>query len=418
VTRLLACSFWVCTFLSLIPSAISQSTDLRYFSTIRGVRVEDASRQNYLVLDPEVWQKARPDLADLRLYDGDRQVAYVHMQARGSASTGEHEVKILNLARIGDHAEFDLDMQGVPEYDHVRLKLDARNFVASASIEGREELKGGKRAPWPTPSTLYDFSTEKLGSNFTIALPAWNYRFVHVKLGREVEPKQVLGAFVANLQERKAAYIPAGACKPASSSDTHQSRFFCDLYANMPVDRVVFSVSPNNANFRRAVVMEGENKINLATGEISRIHARRGGQTVASEDVIVRASICTCKQFTVIVENGDDPSLEIQSIEPQSFQRRLYFDPAGRTNLKLYYGDAKLGSPNYDYAKIFTEEPNAAEASLDSPTANPTSTPRPDDRPWSERHKAMLWIAMVFAVAVLAWLAVRGLREKPIASGQ
>ena len=415
--RLNRYSLCLSAVLLLASIARSQQSGLQHFTTMRGVRVQDASRQNYIVLDPEVWQKARPDLADVRLYDGDRQVAYVQTQTRGSASTEEHEVKILNLARIGDHAEFDLDMQEIPEYDHIRLKLQAKNFVTSAFIEGREQLKGGKRAPWPTPSTLYDFSTEKLGSNFTISLPAWNYRYVHVKLGREVEPKQVLGALVANLQERKAAFIPAGACKPTSSPDARQSRIVCDLYANMPVDRVVFSVSQNNTNFRRTVVIEDENKIQRATGEISRIHARRSGQTVASEDVIVRASICTCKQFTVIVENGDDPSLDIQSVQPQTFQRRLYFEPAGRSSLKLYYGDAKLGPPTYDYAKLFSEEPNALEASLEGPVANPIYTPRPDDRPWSDRHKAVLWIAMVLAVAVLAWLAIRGLREKPVSSG-
>lgn len=398
---------------SSLPLALAQQAEQRYFTTMRNVRVTDTARQNYVVLDPEVWQKARSDLADLRLYDGARQVAYVHLQARGGASAEEHEVKILNLAHVGDHTEFDLDMQGVPEYDHIRLKLDAKNFVASASVEGRNEITGGKRAPWPTPSTLYDFSTEKLGSNFTIALPTWSFRYVRVKLGREIEPKQVLGASVSNLQERKAAYIPAGTCHSASSPNTRQSAFQCDLFANMPVDRVVFDVSANNVNFRRTVVIDGEKDLQLTSGEITRIRARRNGQNVVSEDVIVRASICTCKQFTVLVENGDDPSLDIKSVQPQSYQHRLFFEPVGRTSLTLYYGDTKLGSPTYDYAKLFTEEPNAVEASLDAPVANPAYTPRPDDRPWSDRHGSVLWLAMILAVAVLAWLAVRGLREKP-----
>lgn len=398
-----------------VPLTIAQQAEQRYFTTMRNVRVTDTSRQNYVVLDPEVWEKARPDLADLRLFGETRQVPFVHLQARGGASAEEHEVKILNLARVGDHTEFDLDMQGVPEYDHIRLKLDARNFVASASVEGRDQLMGGKRAPWPTPSTLYDFSNEKLGSNFTIALPTWSFRYVRVKLGREIEPKHVLSASVSNLQERKAAFIPAGACHAVSPSSPRQSVFQCDLYANMPVDRVVFEVSPDNVNFRRTVVIEGEKKMPLTSGEITRIHARRNGQNVISEDLIVRASICTCKQFTVMVENGDDPSLDIKSAQPQSFQHRLFFEPAGRSSLTLYYGDAKLGTPSYDYAKLFTEEPNAAEASLDAPVANPAYTPRPDDRPWSDRHGSVLWIAMILAVAVLAWLAVRGLREKPVA---
>ena len=38
-------------------------------------------------------------------------------------------------------------------------------------------------------------------------------------------------------------------------------------------------------------------------------------------------------------------------------------------------------------------------------------TGRPDDRPWSERHKAVLWLAMLLAVIVLSALAIRGLEK-------
>jgi len=72
-------------------------------------------------------------------------------------------------------------------------------------------------------------------------------------------------------------------------------------------------------------------------------------------------------------------------------------------------------SPNYDYAKFFKEESDAVQAELAPAMKNANYTQRPDDRPWSEKHKAVLWIAMLVAVAVLAWLAVRGLREKPAA---
>ena len=72
--------------------------------------------------------------------------------------------------------------------DHIRLRLDAKNFVIKASVEGSDTLRGGAVAPWPTPSTLYDFSAEKLGSNFVIKLPTWSFRYVHVKLGPRNPP--------------------------------------------------------------------------------------------------------------------------------------------------------------------------------------------------------------------------------------
>jgi hypothetical protein len=115
----------------------------------------------------------------------------------------------------------------------------------------------------------------------------------------------------------------------------------------------------------------------------------------------------------VTVENGDDLPLPIGQVELLSVERRLYFDPHGKTELRLYYGDAKLEAASYDYQKLFQQSPAAALAQLGPGEANPQFTGRPDDRPWSERHSALLWLAMLIAIGVLGALALRGLKSRP-----
>jgi hypothetical protein len=56
-------------------SAVPEAA-IPYFSNVRDVQVSQPDRQNYLVVDEEIWAHARPDLADLRLYDGDVQVQF------------------------------------------------------------------------------------------------------------------------------------------------------------------------------------------------------------------------------------------------------------------------------------------------------------------------------------------------------
>jgi uncharacterized membrane protein len=90
--------------------------------------------------------------------------------------------------------------------------------------------------------------------------------------------------------------------------------------------------------------------------------------------------------------------------------------PQGKSLLRLYYGDNKLDSPVYDYARFFKADPGAAKAELGPGTHSPAYSGRPDDRPWSERHKAVLWLAMLLAVAGLAALAIRGLKAKALSS--
>ena len=114
-------------------------------------------------------------------------------------------------------------------------------------------------------------------------------------------------------------------------------------------------------------------------------------------------------RITLRIDNGDDPPLKIDAVQPHSVERRLYFEPQGKTSLKLYYGDEKLSTPVYDYAKFFKADPAAVQARLGPDTHNPSYTGRPDDRPWSERHPVVLWAAMILAVAILALLAIHGL---------
>ncbi len=116
------------------------------------------------------------------------------------------------------------------------------------------------------------------------------------------------------------------------------------------------------------------------------------------------------------MDNGDNPPLAISGVELLSLERRVYFDPQGKSQFKLYYGDEKLASPVYDYGRFFKADPEAARAELGPGSHNGAYAGRADDRPWSERHNAVLWLAMILAVAVLAGLAIRGLKTKAASS--
>ena len=94
------------------------------------------------MVDEEIWSQARPDLGDLRIYDGDAQVQYALSVQRGGTSSHEEAARILNLGSVGGHTEFDLDMGQVGEYDRVRLNLDAKNFVVTAALSGSNTLGG------------------------------------------------------------------------------------------------------------------------------------------------------------------------------------------------------------------------------------------------------------------------------------
>src|ERR1700730_15715749 len=222
---------------------------ISYFTHLREVHIAQPSLQNYFVVDEELWNGARSDLADLRIYDDATQVQYALSEQRGGTSSQEEPARILNLGNLGNHPEFDLDMGQIGEYDRIRLHLDVKNFVVTASIAGNNEL-GRKPAAQLPPSTLYDFTREELGSNSVMKLPTSSFHYLHLKLSAGISPQQVKGATVYNLQETKTIWTNVGSCGAASQRQ-RTTVITCAAPPKIPLDRMRFQIDPGQMNFRR-----------------------------------------------------------------------------------------------------------------------------------------------------------------------
>jgi hypothetical protein len=382
---------------------------ISYFTNVREVRVSRTDRQHYLVVDEEIWDHARADLADLRLYDGDAQVQYALSEQTGGISTEEQEGKTLNLGSISGKTEFDIDVGGIAEYDRVRLRLDAKDFVATALVAGGNALgRGPSTELWS--STLYDFTREALGSNFTLKLPPSSFRYLHVKLSAGIHPQQIKGAMISNLRERHASWSNVGSCATPEQKG-RSTVIACDVPEKAPLNRILFQVELGQINFRRAVTIVDARGLQVGSGEISRVRINRGGGLVTSEELAVSVFRRSSGGLALSIDNGDNPPLDLTGVQPLAVERRIYFDPQGKTALKLYYGDEKLAAPVYDYARFFHLEESAAQAQLGPGAHNEAYTGRPDGRPWSDRHQAVLWLAMLLAAAGLGAVAVRGLKQ-------
>jgi hypothetical protein len=398
-------------FLFMVADAANRpGPAIPYFSNVRDVQVAQPDRQNYFIVDEELWHHSRSDLGDLRLYDGETPVQYALSEQRAGISSDEVEVKILNLGSISGHTEFDLDTEGSAEYDRIRLRLDAHDFVAPASVRGGAAPGKGAEVVLP-PSTLYDFTKEQLGSNSLLKLPASSFRYLHIRLSPGIRPEQVKGATISNLHEQKASWTKVGSCASPQPKQ-RLTLITCTVPVKVPLSQVLLQIAPAQVNFRRTVSVEDHEGQQIDNGEISRVRLNRNGVLVTSEELAVDID-GRPGTFTLAIDNGDNPPLNVLAAQPLSLERRIYFEPHGKTALRLYYGDEKLAAPVYDYARFFHLDAVPAVAQLGAGAHNQQYMGRPDDRPWSEQHKVVLWGAMLLAVLLLAVLAVRGLRTAP-----
>ena len=384
----------------LVPSA-SHSKYQRSVQT-------SAAGQNYVAVDETIWNHARRDLGDLRLGSADAETPYALAVEGGSSEEQRTELSVLQQTTVAGKTQFLIDMSGLAEYDHVQLKLGARNFVAHAQVEGADDPHARMWAGLGS-TILYDLSRESLGSNMMLRLPRATYKYLRVTIDGPVAPSDVQGATSQMAEDHPAVWREVNG-SPTQGESGKDTVFMFTVSENIPVERVTFSVNPSaTTNFHRDVEIRDEKDNWLGSGDVERVHMVRGGRKIDSEQYNVSISGIGHTTIKVIVHNGDDRPLNF-SARLEQLERRIYFDAAGPAQLTLYYGDDKLSAPVYDYAKLFQRGKNTTTATLGPESGNAAYSERPDERPWSERHPIVLWIAIVAAVAALSAIALRSMR--------
>ena len=392
------------TVLAIILAISASPSYLKYRRQVQPI---NSAGQHYIVVDEAVWRHARPDLNDLRIYAVEKEVPYKLLVEIGGSETAQKQFRVLQPASIGGKTQFLLDMSGVDEYDRIHLALATKNFVAHARVEGQDDPHGSNWAVLGT-TTLYDLSDEKLGSNSTLQIPLSAFKFLRVTLDSAVKPSDVKNSMAGATRAQKAVWRDVTV---TSSQAQHgkETVITFDVPANTPVERLTLDVDPQ-PNFCRQIQIRGNKDEAYSSDQISRIHMLRNGQKVDVE----RTSIDFCGNcqgtLKAIIQNGDDPPLKITGAHLQQWERRIYFDSGAGGQPWLYYGDEKLGAPEYDYAKLFQKAAHVEPVALDPETNNAAYVPRPDDRPWSDQHPALLWIAILAAVAILGAVALRSLK--------
>jgi hypothetical protein len=395
--------------LVLLANALAFAADaaLPYFAHVRNVRPAAAGKQNYLVVDATTWSRARLDLGDLRLFRGEEQVPYALVTKRAEKRTEQAGARLLNKGVVNGQTEFVLEAP-VPEYDEIRLRLDARDFVAHATVEGADDL----RAPaWTKLGsfTLYDFTREGLGSSSAVRLPSATFRYLRVRIAGPVKPEEVREAVFDDRQEQREAWTALD-IRPEIRHQGRETVVRWQQPANVPLERV--TLETEDVNFQRSVVLGIADGQRLQTGGVRRVKMTRAGREIDTAELSLRTSLQRAEPqlLELVVDNGDNPPLRLAAVRLEMLERRLYFVPLGSGSLSLYFGDARLTAPEYDFAKLFREEPDAVAATLGALQANASYAGRPDDRPWSERQPALLWTALLLAIAGLAVVAWRALR--------
>ena len=401
--------------------------EIRYFQFERPVvKAAQSAGQTCAVVDPGVFARASNGLADLRLYQDAAstpvETPYVLRAAAPVASTNQ-SVPVLNLGKSGSQTVFDAAMPA-GSYTDLQLDIDGQNFLATVTVSGSQTQTSSSRTKLGS-FTIFDLTQQRLGRSTVLHLPQSDFRFLHFQIAGPIAPENVTGLSVMEVPVTQPKYVTV----TQTATGTQKGRdsiFEFTVPARTPVDRIVFVPGAQPSSFSRDVQVKvapvARPPANdsteppppaTATGNILRVHSTQDGHRIDEEHLAVDApqvDFDSPAKWTVTIENGDDAPIQITSIQLEMTEHDLCFDATAGAAYTLYYGDSVLAAPQYDYATLFVPAANATAAQLGAETANPAYQPRPDTRPFTEKHPALLWIALILVMVLLGAVAIRSVK--------
>ena len=408
----------ISTLALLLAAAITP--DVHYFRYERSILDTPTQQaQTCIALDATVFAHAEPRLSDLRLYQGEKEVPYAVGLATPVEAT-QNNISPLNVGERDGRIVFDAAM---PEgtYSDVELDIDARDFIASVDVFGSQSQ--ADRTPTKLGTyTIFDFMRQKLGRSTVLHLPQTNFRYLHFRVDGPLKPEEVTGLRFSGFVKSQPQYIATAETSQVVQQG-HETLIAFTVPAHVPVARVVFAGGQQPVNFSRNVTVtvaeqgvasSGESTLSPSEGNILRIHATRNGRRIDEERLSVDSPARDGGRPTkwmVKVDNGDDPPLALESVRLEMLERNLCFDAKPGAMYSLYYGDPALSAPRYDYATLFTPEKGAKRGTLGPERENPGYHPRPDERPLTERHPALLWTALGLVVLILGGIALQSAKR-------
>lgn len=406
--------FTILAALVLVVSVYAQ-TSLSLWPYYVEVRPQQSSPGLYEVLVPlEVMDKARPDLADLRLFDSaNREVPYAIRIRREIDQKYQIDTRLFNYALAGsDISEVSVDLGENPgEHNEVEIDTDGSNFRRQVEIQGSDS--GSEWRTLTSDGMLFSFSSQNSAAESTrVQYPTSRYRYLRLRVQRDPvadkEAPRISGARVWMTMREKGMLttwqVEVPSYQLLRNQGAHASIWTIDLGARVPCDRLRlgFHETSFSRPFQVEAIDDPENVRLIATGELRR-HVgddpQRPLEITFDGDHIVR-------KIRLQITDYSNPTLNIQSIEAGAPARQLLFELKGPISppMRLFFGNSKVEAPHYDFEKQLPARIEAApvQSAFSEVIANREYQPEP--LPLTERAPWLIYIVLTASSIALGFV--------------
>jgi hypothetical protein len=427
----------------LLPATLARAADpdLTKWSQVAPVEFGQPPAKGLVEaeLTPEMFAKSRPDLADLRLTTQDRTVVpYVVRIDRGQPgrSVSYPAARLFNPVYVpGKQGTVTVDFGNRAPRSRIDVDTPGTNFRRRVSVEAGadgENWQVLKASDWLFRINYPNGSYNKA----EVTLPDNDFRYLRLTVfSAPDDPDQVPIQSVTAWEIKGAG--PDLADVPAKVTAAENAKFKAtDLEAdldfeNLPVHEVALAFA--DANFLRRVEVLGRNvrtrtiiepvensqprrreiEEPWSTLTVASVYRLPGGQGQEPSTGLTLQVDGKCRYLMVRIYNGDDAPLKFSDMKVRRLRQYVDFQATTAGPFQLYAGNDAAAKPQYDlenFAERLRSE-GTTSAKLGALAPNPLFAAPVTIIPWSERHAALLWMALGVVLVVLAVLVVRQARH-------
>src|SRR5690349_16764738 len=280
----------------------------------------------------QVMDKARDDLADLRLYDAaGREIPYAVRVRREIDDAQPVAGRIFNQAAVGNSSEVSVDLGESPgEHNEVEIETAGTNFRRTATVEGSDT--GADWKVLKTGEVIFSFtSINHTAQSGRVSYPTSRYRFLRARVGPDErvdkEPPAITSVRVWLAQREKGATVTWQVGVPAYQLQRHDgapaSSWTIDLGGRVPVDHLLLMTDDQSFSrpFHVEAVDDPQNPRVVASGELTKSAGDRNQVTTIIFDSEEHA-----RKLRLITDDYNNPPLSISSIQASAPLRELYFE--------------------------------------------------------------------------------------------
>ena len=411
-------------------SSVFAQTSISSWPFFAEVNLNTGAPGMYDVIVPlQIMDKAREDLADLRLYDiENREIPYALRIRRQIASRTEIGGRVFNQATVGSSAsEAWIDLGEFPgEHNDVEVQTVGKNFRRRVNVEGSDTGK-----EWRTLKSnglIFGFDTDGRGVESThINYPTSRYRFLRVRLfADEVSDSEVpkiteIKVTMAVRQEGQLTSwnVPVPNYQLLRNQGAPASAWIIDLGWRVPCDRLALDIA--EPSFSRPFYVEAiddpQNPQLLASGELIRRVGEKEKPLVINFDAEQHV-----RKLRLLITDHSNQTLSINGIQASAPARQLVFElkQPRAMPLRLFFGNLKISQPHYDFEKELwaRRSDQIASVTVGALSTNPAYVPEP--LPLTERVPWLIYLvlgasslALGLILISLARTAMRTVPQQP-----